>query len=113
MLGVRPLDNGAHTFQHQGKSWHCACLLRYQRGEIEALLKYTDDAKRACGDERVAGEPLAQVIERAMAELRALRADLDERERLEARGGHPAGDGYPAHSGHDDWHVGCPRCNAR
>lgn len=40
-----PLNVGAHTFELDGKPWHCACLLRYQRSEIDVLHKRIDELK--------------------------------------------------------------------
>lgn len=40
-----PLNVGAHTFEQDGKQWHCACLLRSQRGEIEVLRRLYEELR--------------------------------------------------------------------
>jgi hypothetical protein len=47
--------------------------LRHQRDE---LTRYIDEAKRACGDDRVTGEPLAQVIASLRSQLAEARKAL-------------------------------------
>ena len=32
-----PLTHGAHTFESDGKQWHCACLIRSLQGEVSVL----------------------------------------------------------------------------
>jgi hypothetical protein len=44
--------------------------------DVEQIIEYVDDAKRAAAGERVSGEPLAEFIARVLVELRAARARL-------------------------------------
>lgn len=60
--------------------------LRARLAEVEAerdaIVAYVDAAKLACGDDRVTGEPLAQVITRLRARAEAAEAKLAEVERI-------------------------------